>query len=117
MSPAGRKLGEENLRLSRHQGRIPAIESLILGRVLLTEHNRSFHQDLHQRVGRSKETEFIIARNGKPVARVVPIAPADTTRRIGIAKGEFVVPDNIDQHNEEVERLFVGETPTDAPAA
>jgi prevent-host-death family protein len=72
---------------------------------------------LIDQIASGKETEFIIARNGKPVARVVPIAPADTTRRIGIAKGEFVVPDNIDQHNEEVGHLFVGETPTDAPAA
>lgn len=46
---------------------------------------------LIDQIASGKETEFIIARNGKPVARVVPIAPADTTRRIGIAKGEFVL--------------------------
>ena len=52
--------------------------------------------------------EFIIARNGRPAARLVPMAPmqVDRGRRIGAAKGQFEVPDNIDAANEEVRHLF-----------
>lgn len=43
------------------------------------------------------EAEIIIARNGKPVARLVPLQPhAALNQRIGIAKGHFEVPDDID---------------------
>ncbi|OEO29928.1 hypothetical protein VW23_023610 [Devosia insulae DS-56] len=34
-----------------------------------------------------RETEIILARNGKPVARIVPIEQPE--RRLGIAEGEF----------------------------
>jgi antitoxin (DNA-binding transcriptional repressor) of toxin-antitoxin stability system len=43
----------------------------------------------------------------KPVARVVPINE-DVSRRIGLAKGEFKVPDDIDAHNPEVAAMFLG---------
>ena len=54
------------------------------------------------------ETEFIIARNGRPAARLVPLnaGRADRSRRIGIAKGRFTVPDHIDRSNAEVTELF-----------
>jgi len=35
------------------------------------------------------ETEIIIARNGRPAARLVPLASAATGKRIGVAKGKF----------------------------
>ena len=57
------------------------------------------------------ESEIIIARNGKPAARLVPIvlaAPVKTGQRIGIAKGMFVVPDSIDDDNEDIRKLFEG---------
>lgn len=57
-----------------------------------------------------KEREIIIARNGRPAAKLVPIDTAPTDKRIGIAKGLFAVPDDIDTHNDEVARLFVDET-------
>jgi antitoxin (DNA-binding transcriptional repressor) of toxin-antitoxin stability system len=52
--------------------------------------------------------EFIIARNGRPAARLVPLAATatDRTRRIGGARGKFEVPDNIDNFNDDVLRLF-----------
>lgn len=53
------------------------------------------------------EDEIVISRNGKPVARVVPIR-ADVSCRIGLARGEFKVPDDIDAHNAEVAALFLG---------
>ena len=38
-----------------------------------------------------KEGEIILARNGKPVARIVPLEEpvVDTSKRLGIAEGEF----------------------------
>jgi antitoxin (DNA-binding transcriptional repressor) of toxin-antitoxin stability system len=56
-----------------------------------------------------REREIIIARNGRPVARLVPIGDALPGQRIGVAKGLLEVPDDIDLHNEEVTRLFFGE--------
>jgi len=51
------------------------------------------------------EREIIIARNGKPAARIVPIEKKKRPR-IGVAKGQFEVPDNIDRDNEEIARMF-----------
>ncbi len=53
------------------------------------------------------ETEVIIARNGHPVARLVPIATRQG-QRIGIARGAFVVPESIDAENPTVEALLSG---------
>ena len=52
--------------------------------------------------------EFIIARNGRPAARLVPLHAhgASRGRRIGVAKGRFSVPDDIDKSNQEVADLF-----------
>jgi prevent-host-death family protein len=53
------------------------------------------------------EPEIVIARHGKPAARLVPITAA-TARgpRIGVARGLIDVPDDIDAHNDEVARVF-----------
>lgn len=56
-----------------------------------------------------EEAEIIIARNGRPAAKLVPIGRAPTGKRIGVAKGLFEVPDDIDAHNAEVARLFQGD--------
>lgn len=52
--------------------------------------------------------EFIIARNGRPAARLVPLhaTGADRNRRIGVAKGRFKVPDDIDRSGSDLTRLF-----------
>lgn len=45
---------------------------------------------LVEAVETGKEREIIIARNGKPVARIMPVAGSDVPRkRVGIADGEF----------------------------
>ena len=54
------------------------------------------------------EDEIVIARNGRPVARLVRIEPAQSGQRLGVARGAFVVPDSIDDTNEEVDALFRG---------
>ncbi|NBS17086.1 MAG: prevent-host-death protein [Gammaproteobacteria bacterium] len=62
-------------------------------------------------IEQGRETEIVIARNGKPAAKLVPLDSVSTDLRIVVAKGLFVVPDDIDAHNEEVARLFLGEDP------
>lgn len=55
-----------------------------------------------------QEREIVIARNGRPAAKLVPLDAVPAGKRIGVAKGKFKVPDNIDTHNEEVARMFMG---------
>jgi prevent-host-death family protein len=63
---------------------------------------------LVEAIEQGQEREIVIARNGRPAAKLVPIDPQPSGKRIGVAKGLFEVPDNIDAHNEEVARLFMG---------
>ena len=73
---------------------------------------------LIDQIASGEESEILISRNGKPVARVVPIAQkSDISRRIGIAQGEFSVPENIDGANQEVADLFYGKSVDDASVA
>lgn len=65
---------------------------------------------LVEEVESGAESEICIARNGRPVARLVPLDVQPVQRRIGIAKGQFQVPDSIDNSNADVERLFFGES-------
>ena len=53
------------------------------------------------------EKEIVIARNGRPAAKLVAISAArPATERIGIAKGLFDVPDDIDANNPDITRLL-----------
>jgi prevent-host-death family protein len=55
------------------------------------------------------EREIVIARNGRPAARLVPMAAMPMGKRIGVAKGKFKVPDDIDARNVDVAKMFLGE--------
>jgi prevent-host-death family protein len=59
------------------------------------------------------EPEIVIAQNGVPAARIVPLEVANPAKRppirFGLAKGKWVIPDNIDELNPEIEKLFYGE--------
>ena len=53
----------------------------------------------------------IIARAGKPVAKLVPLSAEDKApgRRLGFLAGEVSVPDDFDRIGQEaIERLFAG---------
>lgn len=63
---------------------------------------------LVEAIEQGQEREIVIARNGRPAAKLVPIDTVSATKRIGVAKGLFEVPDSIDEHNDEVTRLFLG---------
>ena len=55
------------------------------------------------------ESEIIIARNGRPAARLVPLEGRRVGVRIGVAEGLFEVPDNIDEDNDEIVKMFYGD--------
>lgn len=55
------------------------------------------------------QRDVVIARNGKPAARLVPL-DAQPRLRLGLAKGRFVVPDRIDDDNEEIAAWFEGQS-------
>lgn len=63
---------------------------------------------LVESIERGEKREIIIARNGKPAAKLVPLASVPASQRIGVAKGLFEVPDDIDANNAEVARMFLG---------
>ena len=63
---------------------------------------------LVEAIERGEEREIVIARNNHPAAKLVPISSVPAATRVGVAKGLFEVPD-IDAHNMEVARLFLGE--------
>ena len=63
---------------------------------------------LVEAIEQGREREIVIARNGRPAARLVPVEAVPAGKRLGVAKGKFKVPDDIDSHNAEVADLFLG---------
>jgi len=55
------------------------------------------------------EDEIVIARNGKPVARLVAVGKVSASRRLGVAKGRFSIPADIDSGNGHISDLFAKE--------
>ena len=55
-----------------------------------------------------REDEIQIARNGRPVVKLVLINPVPASKRIGVAEGKFVVPDDLDAGNDEIAASFIG---------
>ncbi len=65
-----------------------------------------------------KEEEIVISKHGKPVVRMEAVRARDVGRRLGIAKGQFTVPADIDAANPEIALLFAAEGKTSyAPAS
>ena len=54
------------------------------------------------------EDEIRIARNGRPVVKIVLIDPVPASKRIGVAEGKFVVPDDLDAGSEEIAASLMG---------
>lgn len=71
---------------------------------------KSSLSQLVQQVEQGTLEEVIIARNGKPAARLVPLAAEQLARhrRIGVAEGRFTAPADLDEQNDEVRRLIEG---------
>ena len=49
-----------------------------------------------------RESEVQVTRNGKPVVKIVLIQPVPVSKRIGVAEGKFVVPDDLDAGSDEI---------------
>lgn len=59
----------------------------------------------------AKGETVIIAKAGKPMAKLVPVDPpkVDTSRRLGFLKGHFKVPDDFDtMMADEIAEMFNG---------
>lgn len=70
-------------------------------------HAKTNLSKLVEAVESGAEQEVIIARNGKPAARLVPLDPAPKKKiKFGVAKGRYEIPDNIDLDNEEIAQQF-----------
>lgn len=54
------------------------------------------------------ESEIVIARNGRPAAKLVAVRRARKPKRLGIAKGRFDIPDTIDEDEDRIIALFEG---------
>jgi len=63
---------------------------------------------LVEQIETGSRSEVVIARAGKPVARLVPIAKPAI--KLGVAEGAFDIPDDIDRLNPLIEEMF---TPAD----
>lgn len=63
---------------------------------------------LVEAVESGEETEIVIARNGRPAARLVSIATQPTGKRIGAAKGKYLIPEDIDRDDETIASMFTG---------
>jgi prevent-host-death family protein len=63
---------------------------------------------LIEAVESGREAEVIIARNGKPAAKLVPVDAKPARRPLGLARGEFEVPENIDRDNDLIAEMFYG---------
>jgi len=64
---------------------------------------------LVEAVETGKQAEIVIARNGRPAARLVPIEPRGATgARIGVARGLFLAPAAFDEDDKQIAALFNG---------
>lgn len=50
------------------------------------------------------ESSIVIARNGKPIAELVPLRKSPI--RIGLLKGQFTIGDDFDADNDEIAEMF-----------
>lgn len=57
----------------------------------------------------SKGEEVIIAKAGKPVAKLVSYTEKLKPRKLGLWKGKVWVSDDFDDEDEEINKLFYGE--------
>lgn len=57
-----------------------------------------------------KEDRVMISKHGKPAVIVTPAIPKNTSERIGIARGKFAIPDDIDTSNDRIADMFAEQT-------
>jgi len=55
-----------------------------------------------------QDQEIIIAKNRKPMAKLMLLPKEDMSKRIGAAKGKIQVPDDFDDFDSDIATLFYG---------
>ena len=55
-----------------------------------------------------REESITVARNGRPVVKIVPYESKPVSGRIGACKGKFKAPDDFDAGNEEIAKMLTG---------
>jgi prevent-host-death family protein len=60
-----------------------------------------------------REDSVVVSRRGTPVVKIIPIKKEDAAKRIGVARGQFKVPDDIDALNPAIADLFNGKVSTE----
>lgn len=53
-----------------------------------------------------QESEIIICKNNKPVAKITPFTTTDVSKRLGIAKGKLIYPIEMNDGDEEIANMF-----------
>lgn len=53
--------------------------------------------------------DIVIAKAGKPIVKLVTYKEKLKPRKIGLLKGKIFVPDNFNDEDEEINKLFYGE--------
>lgn len=68
---------------------------------------------LVEQIEKGEEREIIIARNGRPVAKLTPLSVDDAKPKLrpGLLRGKFpsMTQEELDRDNELIRRLFEGE--------
>ncbi len=57
----------------------------------------------------SQGEEIVIARNGKPLAKLGPVTEEPKGVIFGLAKGQIWVSEDFDEEDPEINRMFYGE--------
>ena len=55
-----------------------------------------------------KEDTIVVARAGKPIAQITLYKGTPVSNRIGVAKGKFRSPVDLDRDNEEIAAMLMG---------
>jgi antitoxin (DNA-binding transcriptional repressor) of toxin-antitoxin stability system len=74
--------------------------------IVTMQQAQSWFLQLVEAVASGQEQEIVIARDGKPAARLVPLETKKTGVKLGVAKGAFTVPTSIDEGSTTVATLF-----------
>jgi len=66
-------------------------------------------RQLIEAIERGDEQEIVFVRDGETIAKLVVASGRSSTVRLGLAKGMFKVPKNIDGDNAEIQEMFEGD--------
>ncbi len=55
-----------------------------------------------------QESEIIICKNNRPVAKITPMPGFDINKALGIAKGKWTIPDDFDDEDPVINEMFYG---------